>query len=107
MNASDSPGHERTPGGEGSGMEGGRVGPGVTGESGAPELSGARAPFWTKLPARRLQSALDLSVLASALALAYFLRFDFDLPAGVRREALIQRPLVLAIQLIALRATGV
>jgi FlaA1/EpsC-like NDP-sugar epimerase len=44
--------------------------------------------------------------MAAAFALAYGLRFDFDVPAEYRRRAIIQLPLVLAVQFAALYASG-
>ena len=51
---------------------------------------------------KRVQAALDLSVLAAAFAASYLLRFEFDIPDHELRPALIQLPYVVLIQLGAL-----
>jgi FlaA1/EpsC-like NDP-sugar epimerase len=45
---------------------------------------------------------LDLVVLVAAFALAYLLRFDFMVPERARESALIQLPLVVLVQFVAL-----
>lgn len=64
-------------------------------------------PFWTRLPARRLQFTLDIAVLAAAFGFSYLLRFDFALSDDDRHAALIQLPLVVLLQFLALSLTGV
>jgi FlaA1/EpsC-like NDP-sugar epimerase len=56
---------------------------------------------------RRLQYPLDLLTLASALSLAYLIRFDFDLPEKDVRQLFAQLPCVAAIQFAALWGAGV
>src|SRR5215470_9312075 len=51
-------------------------------------------PFWTLLPARRLQFTLDVSVLSCAFVFSYLLRFDFSLPEDIRVVAIKQLPVV-------------
>jgi FlaA1/EpsC-like NDP-sugar epimerase len=64
-------------------------------------------PFWTRLPARRLQFTLDLLVLSSAYFLAYLLRFEFRIPASEWDDLGVQIPLVVLIQYAALSWAGV
>lgn len=49
----------------------------------------------------------DLVVMSGAFALAYLLRFDFDVPPREVQNALVQWPMVLALQFAALFWTGV
>jgi FlaA1/EpsC-like NDP-sugar epimerase len=67
----------------------------------------ARRPFWTRLPARRLQFTLDVSVLAVAFVVAYLLRFDFVLPPDARAALLRQLPVVVLLEFAALSWSGV
>ncbi len=68
---------------------------------------GAATPFWTRLPARRLQFTLDLLVLVSAFLLAYGLRFDLRVPDSVWSDVVLQLPLVALLQFAALSWAGV
>jgi FlaA1/EpsC-like NDP-sugar epimerase len=56
---------------------------------------------------REWQFTLDTLVLTSAFALAYLLRFDFDLPGIEAQHMLYQLPLVLLLQLLILWLTGI
>jgi FlaA1/EpsC-like NDP-sugar epimerase len=56
---------------------------------------------------RKVQLALDLSVLAISFVLAYLLRFDFQIPRSELMPGLLQLPYVLAIQMICLSAFNV
>ncbi len=49
---------------------------------------------------RELQILLDVCVLAGAFALAYLLRYDFQLPEEAFQRALVQLPLVVLLQLV-------
>ena len=65
-----------------------------------------RSP-WRHLLHRRTQVLLDLAVLTAAFALAYLLRFDFEVPERARLAGLTQLPLVVLLQfavLLAVRA---
>jgi FlaA1/EpsC-like NDP-sugar epimerase len=70
---------------------------------------GGQSPGWVRagLLTRRVQFALDLTVLVSAFGLAYLLRFDFAIPEPYRERALIQLPVVVMVQFIALTLTRV
>ena len=64
--------------------------------------------IWNRLPARRFQFLLDVTVLSGAFLFAYLLRFDFDVPRPVLHDALLlQLPLVAFIQFLALSKSGV
>jgi FlaA1/EpsC-like NDP-sugar epimerase len=52
------------------------------------------------------QTVLDLSLLALAFGAAYLLRFDFDVPQAQVERLLIQAPLVVIFQFVALTVTG-
>jgi FlaA1/EpsC-like NDP-sugar epimerase len=56
---------------------------------------------------RRLQFVPDLVILVGAFALAYLLRFDFDIPAQERFHWLIQLPCVVLVQFAALQVFGI
>lgn len=56
---------------------------------------------------RRTQLVLDLLVLSAAFALAYLLRFEFQVPAANLRHAATQLPLVLLLQVTALFLSGI
>src|SRR6266576_2276595 len=63
------------------------------------------------LPLRRhwyysMQTLLDLSVVASAFALAYLLRFDFDIPRSEIHNFFVQAPFVILLQFVTLSMTG-
>ncbi len=68
------------------------------------ELTRPRRRLITK---RRLHFVIDLAVLASAFALAYLLRFDFELPRGQAEDFLTQLPYVVLVQMAALSLAGV
>ena len=70
-------------------------------------MNASARPFWAKHLRREVQYLLDLGVLAGAFALAYALRFDFAIPADYVQRALVQLPLVLLLQLLALIVFGV
>ncbi len=63
-------------------------------------------PWYKPLLSRWTQGGLDAAALAFALLGAYALRFDFAVPAGQLRMALIQLPLVLLVQASSMRAFG-
>ncbi len=56
---------------------------------------------------REVQFGLDLGVLALAFALAYLLRFDFEIPPAYLRPALIQLPLVVLFQFSVIALLGI
>ena len=58
------------------------------------------------LLATGIQALLDLSLLASAFAAAYLLRFDFKIPPEEIRNFLTQLPLVILLQFVALTISG-
>ncbi|HMB52138.1 MAG TPA: hypothetical protein VKU40_02400, partial [Thermoanaerobaculia bacterium] len=64
--------------------------------------SNPRRPVWAWSLHRRTQFLLDLVVLVAAFALAYLLRFEFMIPERARESALIQLPLVVLVQFVAL-----
>jgi FlaA1/EpsC-like NDP-sugar epimerase len=53
------------------------------------------------------QFAVDLAILAQAFGLAYLLRFDFSIPHKDLIDGLIQLPLVVLVQVLALGLTGI
>jgi FlaA1/EpsC-like NDP-sugar epimerase len=53
-----------------------------------------------------MQTVLDLSVLASAFAFSYLLRFDFDIPRNEVSNFFVQAPLVVLVQFVALSVSG-
>src|SRR3982750_22918 len=59
------------------------------------------------LPNKQLQFAFDLIVLVSAFALAYLLRFDFDIPEQWLLNGLTQLPYVVLIQFAVMILIGV
>src|SRR6185295_8761679 len=61
----------------------------------------------SKQLARKSQLALDTVILSLAFALAYGLRFDFDVPKLEAQRMVYQLPLVLFIQLMLIRLTGI
>lgn len=71
------------------------------------ESTGAPGPFWSRLLTRRVQLLLDLGLSALAFVAAYLLRFEFTLPAEAVRVMLVQLPLVILVQLLALSYSGV
>lgn len=68
------------------------------------ELTRPRRRLITK---RRLHYCIDLLVLVSAFALAYLLRFDFELPPAHAEDLLTQLPYVVLLQMAALSLSGV
>jgi FlaA1/EpsC-like NDP-sugar epimerase len=72
--------------------------------SSAGELTRPRRRIITK---RRLHYVIDLLVLISSFALAYLLRFDFELPHGQAEDFMTQLPYVVLIQMAALSLAGV
>src|SRR5258705_1039804 len=68
-----------------------------------PWLRLSRTNFLT----RKSQCALDTVVLISAFALAYLLRFDFDIPERDQQHMLYQLPFVLLLQLLILWKSGI
>ena len=55
---------------------------------------------------REAQYAIDTGILAGAFALAYLLRFDFEIPPDWRANAVTQLPLVLLVQVCVLYFSG-
>src|SRR5215212_4795007 len=74
------------------------------GPAAAGELTRPRRRLITK---RRLHYCIDLLVLVSAFALAYLLRFDFELTPAHAEDLLTQLPYVVLLQMIALSLSGV
>jgi nucleoside-diphosphate-sugar epimerase len=68
---------------------------------------GAWLRWLTRLFNSRLQHILDLCTLAAALAFAYMLRFDFQLPPAIYVQLFIQMPYVILVQFVALIVCGV
>lgn len=64
-------------------------------------------PFWSGMLTKRSQCVIDLAVLGAAFALAYLLRFDFNVPEQELRHGLLQLPFVLAIQFPILFVSGI
>lgn len=62
--------------------------------------------WWDSLLTRRVQLMLDLWIFLLALCLAYLLRFDFNIPQEWRLPILLQAPLIVVIQFIALNLAG-
>src|SRR6267378_3453008 len=71
------------------------------------ELRNASHSFSARYLTRRTQTILDLLALVGAFVLACLLRFDFVVPTEQLARFLIQLPLVVAIQFVALRLAGV
>ncbi len=63
--------------------------------------------WWVRLLNRRIQFTMDLVVLVSAFALAYLLRFDFNIPRDNLLAGLRQLPYVVLIQFGTLALAGV
>ncbi len=55
-------------------------------------------PIWNRHLRREVQYLLDLAILVAAFALAYLLRFDFQVPRSQVASALVQAPLVVLIE---------
>src|SRR2546423_14403683 len=62
---------------------------------------------WTRLMTRQVQFLLDLSILIAAFALAYLLRFEFDIPRARYHAFLVQLGYVVLLQFVALHLAGV
>ena len=77
------------------------------GDSSARRGDSVRRFPWSFTFHRRTQFALDLSVLSLAFFGAYLLRFEFQIPDRTFRDALVQLPLVLLVQFVAILASGV
>ncbi|MDH3255875.1 MAG: polysaccharide biosynthesis protein, partial [Acidobacteriota bacterium] len=69
--------------------------------------SSDRVPPWSRYLRRDVQYGLDVSVLALAFAIAYLLRFDFEIPPEYARPMLVQLPLVVLIQFLTLHLLGI
>lgn len=52
------------------------------------------------------QTVIDLTLLFVSLAFAYLLRFDFNIPGNQLRHLILQAPLVMLVQFLALTLTG-
>ena len=65
------------------------------------------SPFWARHLRREVQYFLDLSLLAAAFALAYLLRFDFQIPSDYLVYGLAQLPVVVLAQFVVLLASGI
>jgi FlaA1/EpsC-like NDP-sugar epimerase len=63
--------------------------------------------WWARLLNRRIQFTMDLVTLVAAFALAYLLRFDFNIPRDNLLAGLRQLPYVVLIQFSALALAGV
>jgi FlaA1/EpsC-like NDP-sugar epimerase len=66
-----------------------------------------KTSMWNNILLRRVQFALDLSVLIGAFFLAYLLRFEFDIPRHWVHPMLVQLPCVVLMQFVALNLAGV
>src|SRR3982751_3367779 len=62
--------------------------------------------WWGRRLSRRRQFILDITILVLAFAIAYWLRFDFDVPDDWVGNEMFQLPLVVLIQFIMLTLTG-
>ena len=76
-------------------------------KSEASQPDSVRMSVWRRLLSRRVQYALDLTVLVATFLLAYLLRFDFEIPASQMRAVWIQLPYVVLLQFVALAVSGV
>ncbi|HEX8186236.1 MAG TPA: nucleoside-diphosphate sugar epimerase/dehydratase [Blastocatellia bacterium] len=63
--------------------------------------------WWAQLLNRKIQFSMDLVVLVAAFAVAYLLRFDFDIPNENLFQGVRQLPYVVLIQFSALVLAGV
>jgi FlaA1/EpsC-like NDP-sugar epimerase len=63
--------------------------------------------WWARLLNRRIQFTMDLATLVAAFALAYLLRFDFNIPGDNLLAGLRQLPYVVLIQFGMLALAGV
>ncbi len=64
-------------------------------------------PFWARHLRREVQYILDLAILVAAFALAYLLRFDFQIPPGQIASALVQAPMVVLFEFGAIVLLGI
>ncbi len=64
-------------------------------------------PFWARHLRREVQYLLDLAILVAAFALAYLLRFDFQIPPGQIASALVQAPMVVLFEFGAIVLLGI
>jgi FlaA1/EpsC-like NDP-sugar epimerase len=64
-------------------------------------------PWWAFLLRRPMHFVLDATVLAAVFAFAYLLRFEFHVPHTWLGKALVQGPVVVALQLLAFWVCGV
>ncbi|MCP9496175.1 MAG: polysaccharide biosynthesis protein [Pyrinomonadaceae bacterium MAG19_C2-C3] len=62
---------------------------------------------WSRLHVKQLHLVLDLMVLIGAFAVAYLLRFDFDIPPEYVSRALVQMPYVVLLQFAMIIAFGI
>ncbi len=76
-------------------------------KSEASQPDSVRMSVWRRLLSRRVQYALDLTVLVATFLLAYLLRFDFQIPASQMRAVWVQLPYVVLLQFVALAVSGV
>src|SRR6185295_1021308 len=63
--------------------------------------------WWARLLNRRIKFTMDLATLVAAFALAYLLRFDFNIPSDNLLAGLRQLPYVVLIQFGTLALAGV
>jgi FlaA1/EpsC-like NDP-sugar epimerase len=63
--------------------------------------------WWTGFLSRKIQYGLDLAVLVISFTFAYLFRFDFNVPPDHVTRGLIQLPIVVLIQFVALVLAGV
>ncbi len=63
--------------------------------------------LWSSVLTKRVQFLLDLTVLVSAFALAYLLRFEFDIPRQWLHPMWVQLTCVVLMQFVALNLAGV
>lgn len=66
-----------------------------------------REVWWGRLLTKPAQVGIDLFVLASALTLAYLLRYEFSLPASERARFTSQIPVVLGLQIASFLLWGI
>ena len=67
----------------------------------------ASANLWVRLRNRPVQYLFDIGVLSMAFFVAYALRFEFDVPQSIFRQAVTQVPLVILVQFGVLSIAGV
>lgn len=71
------------------------------------KLAGERRLWLSRLFTKQVQFALDLTVLVGAFALAYLLRFDFDIPVQESGRMFVQLAYVVPLQFATLFILGV